>query len=309
MAESPQVEAGLAGATIHEDGSERAGGGAVLLSADPPEQAGAASTVAASDPDEEPSLALVGRPTWSFAVSRGVEQASAPPASSLPPAPPASSLPPAPLAPPAPWHPATGPAGARAIPVPSLGPAGRTRHPAAVAALAVLTLGLHSIAWHHRINREMSEFDARLEVSAGRSTLGAAVAWLMGLACTLAGTALILAHLARVGPPLAPATTGLVVAHATVPWAYLMLAGLLAVPYLTLLLAPSLGALLMTLERVRVVEERVGIRADRQLRPMRHACRLLVPVAGGIWHLAALQHRLNRVWRLSDTLAPGPTSR
>jgi uncharacterized iron-regulated membrane protein len=90
-----------------------------------------------------------------------------------------------------------------------------------------------------------------------------------------------------------------------------MLGGLLAVPYLTLLLPFSVVALVMTLERARLVQERVGVRPDRQLRPVARACLLLLPVVGGLLYVASLQASLNRVWQAAPSLAPpaGPRQR
>jgi hypothetical protein len=180
-----------------------------------------------------------------------------------------------------------------------------------VAVLSVITLGAYSVSWHARVNREMSDFDARLEVHPGASSFGVALAWLAGLLCTLAGAVIIVAHALRVGPALARLATGPSVLGVSVPWHDLMLGGLLAVPYLTLLLPFSIVALVMTLERARLVQERVGVRADRQLRPVARACLLLLPVVGGLWYVASLQASLNRVWQAAPSLAPpaGPRQR
>jgi hypothetical protein len=73
------------------------------------------------------------------------------------------------------------------------------------------------------------------------------------------------------------------------------------VPYLTLLLPISLIAVVMTLERLRCVEEHVGTTTDRQVRPVGATLLLAVPVVGGLVLLAAEQARLNAVW---DAVAP-----
>ena len=180
-----------------------------------------------------------------------------------------------------------------------------------MAVLSVITLGAYSVSWHARVNREMSDFDARLEVRPGASAFGVALAWLAGLLCTLAGAAIIVAHALRVGPALALLASGPAIRGVTVPWHDLMLGGLVAVPYLTLLLPFSVVALVMTLERARLVQERVGVRADRQLRPVARACLLLLPVVGGLWYVASFQSRLNRIWQTTPSLAPpaGPRPR
>ncbi len=327
MAKAHVVEAGLAASTVSQDRDEPASELAVLSPetdldvpsepaqtappaepasdhSDPPTAAGAE---AGNPPDEpgaaEESLTFVGVPAWSFAISEVAEQPIPAGPPETPPSLPALPATPEP-APPAPssrWaaQPAAPQLGSNGLPVPSLGPVGRRRHPAAVALLSAVTLGIYSIAWHARVNREMSEFDARLEVSPGASALGAAIAWLVGIASSLAGAALLLGHLLRIGPSLMLAVDGVTVMGRFVRWDYLMLGGILLVPYLALLLPFSVIAVVMTLERVRVVQERVGIRSDRQLHPVRHACLLLVPIAGGLWHVAVVQSRLNQVWQRS----------
>lgn len=327
MAKAQVVEAGLAGSTVSQDGVEPAGELAVLTpetdlevpsqpaetsllaehasdQADPATAPAAEAASPAADPEAaEESVTFVGVPAWSFAMSEVAEQPIPAGAPETPPPPPALPETPA-LAPPAPlsrWagQPAAPQLGSNGLPVPSLGPVGRRRHPAAVALLSVVTLGIYSIGWHARINREMSEFDARLEVSPGASALGVATAWLVGLASSLAGAALLLGHLLRIGPSLMVAVDGVTVMGRFVRWDYLMLGGILVVPYLALVLPFSVIAVVMTLERVREIQERVGIRSDRQIRPVRHACLLLVPIAGGLWHVAVVQSRLNQVWQRS----------
>jgi hypothetical protein len=156
----------------------------------------------------------------------------------------------------------------------------------------------------------MSDFDARLEVRPGLSALGVAPAWAAGLLCTLVGVALVLAHVLRLGWRLPPFAAGPSALGVTIPWAYLMLFGLIAIPYLVLLLPTSAVALVMTLERTRLVQERVGLRPDRQLRPVRRASLLLLPVVGGLWHVAAVQSCLNRVWQATPPPPPpGPRRR
>jgi hypothetical protein len=320
MAEAEQVEAGLAGSAPSDDRAEPASVATLRAAPLPPETAAALEPPAASD--DEPSASVRGVPTWTFALP-SVAAPPAPPAPPMAPSPAAAAgskaaaFPPPPPPPPplttgAPG--ATRPAASPAVQLlsaPSLGPAGTRRHPLAVAVLSVITLGAYSVSWHARVNREMSDFDARLEVRPGASSFGVALAWLAGLLCTLAGAVIIVAHALRVGPALARLAAGPSVLGVSVPWHDLMLGGLLAVPYLTLLLPFSVVALVMTLERARLVQERVGVRPDRQLRPVARACLLLLPVVGGLLYVASLQASLNRVWQAAPSLAPpaGPRQR
>jgi len=324
MAEAEQVEAGLAGSAPSDDRVEQASVATLRAAPLPPEPAAAPEPPAApgaATSDHEPSASIRGVPTWTFALP----SVSAPPAPPAPPVTPspaaaagstAAAAPPPPLLSPpttggaAATRPAASPA-VQLLTVPSLGPVGTRRHPLAVAALSVITLGAYAVSWHARINREMSDFDARLEVRPGASAFGVALAWLAGLLCTLAGAAILVAHALRVGPVLARLASGPVILGVSVPWHDLMLGGLVAVPYLTLLLPFSVVALVMTLERARLVQERVGARPDRQLRPVGRACLLLLPVVGGLWYVASLQSCLNRVWQATPSLAPpaGPRQR
>jgi len=86
----------------------------------------------------------------------------------------------------------------------------------------------------------------------------------------------------------------------TVAQAYILLAGVLVIPYIELLLPISVVAITMTLERVRIVEDRVGRTTDLQLRPSRSVCWLLMPIIGGLVLQASVQRRLNRVWLLAN---------
>ncbi len=83
--------------------------------------------------------------------------------------------------------------------------------------------------------------------------------------------------------------------------AYALLAGLAAVPYLTLLLPFSAVAVVMTLERLRSVEEHVGATTDRQVRPVGTSLFLSIPVVGGLMLLAIEQRRLNAIWQAVST--------
>ncbi|HXZ99673.1 MAG TPA: DUF4234 domain-containing protein [Candidatus Binatia bacterium] len=246
----------------------------------------------------EPALAAVAPPPEVFppppppALEDGVAAPPAPPPIAMP----AGRFQPPPAAPLM-----TAPLTAGQLAVPSLGPSGKRRHPAAVVLLSMLTLGVYAIFWHGRINREMSHFDARLEVRPGASSLAVAIAWLAGLLCSLAGGAVIVGHALKVGPTVLSVDAGWTVFGHAVAFCYLMLGGIAAIPYVVLFFPLSLVALVMTAERARMVQERIGIRPDRQLRPARHACLLLVPVIGGLWHLAVLQSRLNQVWQRTSS--------
>lgn len=182
--------------------------------------------------------------------------------------------------------------------VPSLGPEGKRRAPAAVVALSVLTLGIYALVWHHRVNVEVANFDTRMYLRAGRSTLALSVGWGIGLLVSAAGGALIVASQMHVTLPYEPPLS--------IIERYLLLGGLLVVPYLVLALPFCLIAVLMTLERVRVVEDRVGRPTDVQLRPVSAVWWLALPVAGGLVLIAIVQRRLNTVWEL---VAPAPAAR
>jgi hypothetical protein len=194
------------------------------------------------------------------------------------------------------------------IPVPSVGPPGRRRHPFTVLLASALTLGVSSIVWHARVNREISEFDARVEVAPRRSALAVALAWLAGLACSMAGAALLVGHQLHLGPTLAPAVSGFTVAGHTVLWDWLMLGGIVVIPYVILLVPISAIAVVMTLERLRIAEERAGLPAEHRVRPVRQASLLLLPIFGGLVHVAVFQSRLNQIWqRAFPAGAPGPS--
>lgn len=176
------------------------------------------------------------------------------------------------------------------------GPVGRPRSAVLVPLLAAVSLGVYALVWHQRINRELEEFDPKLQVRPVRSTLAATVPWLVGLLITLAGAALVVT--ARLSIHL-PFDT-----HVTSAQAYYLLAGLAAVPYLTLILPFSLVAVVMTIERLRCVEEHVGITTDRQVRPVSTALLLAIPVIGGLVLLGVEQERINAIWS-----AVAPTER
>lgn len=194
----------------------------------------------------------------------------------------------APSHPTAPWLPAA-PAGLAApVMVTPFGPPGKRRSPAMVVLLSVVSLGFYALWWHHRVNREMSEFDSRMSVDAGRSTWAVAVPLIIGWLIAAGAGARYL--LALGGTPTADlpisATQSLLLAFAP-----------LVVPYLELLLPFSAAAVLMTHERARIVEDRIDIPADRQLRPTDALAWLSVPVVGGLVGMARMQRHLNEVWR------------
>lgn len=179
---------------------------------------------------------------------------------------------------------------------PSLGPMGKQRSTLAVVALSIVTLGVYSLVWHNRVNREIGYFDTRMHVIPGRSTLAVTIPWVLGWLVSLAGAVRIVLAVLNVTLPFDP--------HFSVLQAYGLLAGVLVIPYLELLLSFSAMALLMTLERVRIVEDRIGRTTDVQLRPVRAICWLLVPIAGGLVLMAMVQRRLNRVWQDDKAVSP-----
>jgi hypothetical protein len=218
------------------------------------------------------------RPQWSFP---GVaEEPSTPPA-----------LAPDENQPVLPFAAAAAPAPPR--PTPTFGPVGRSRSTLLVPVLSVLTLGVYALAWHHDVNRELEEFDPKLHSRPRRSTVAVMVPWLAGMLVTLAGAALIIT--ARLGTHL-PFNI-----HVANWQADSLLAGLAAVPYLTLLLPFSAVAVVMTLERLRSVEEHVGATTDRQVRPVGTSLFLAIPVVGGLMLLAIEQRRLNAIWQAVTT--------
>ncbi len=173
-------------------------------------------------------------------------------------------------------------------PQPLFGPVGRGRSPLFVALLSALTLGVYALVWHHRINRELEEFDPKVHARPMRSAVAVAVPWVIGLLTTVAGAALIVGERLSVHLPLD--------SHVTTSQSFFLAAGLVAVPYLTLLVPFSLVAVVMTLERLRCVEEHVGTTTDRQVRAVGSAMLLAVPLIGGLVLLGVAQRRLNAVW-------------
>jgi hypothetical protein len=177
--------------------------------------------------------------------------------------------------------------------VPSLGLAGRRRSPAAVIFLSVITLGVYALMWYEHINTEMGDFDTRMHVRPAKSTIPVMLVWLFGVLVSIAGALRIVFAVLNIALPIDPGFT--------VAQAYFLLGGIVVIPYLMLLIPFSLIAITMTLERVRILEDRVGRTTDVQLRPARAVCWLVVPVIGGLILQAKVQRRLNRVWELAHT--------
>jgi hypothetical protein len=167
------------------------------------------------------------------------------------------------------------------------GPVGKRRSPLVVVLLSVLTLGIYALVWHRRVNREIVDFDPRLSVHLGRTTWAVAIPWLLGWLVAAAAAARILAVVVAgrhvdVGIPESLTQYGVLAP--------------LAIPYLVLVLPFAAVAVVMTAERIRVLEDRVDILGSEQLRPAAMLAWLLLPVVGGLVLLAQLQGRLNRVW-------------
>jgi hypothetical protein len=170
-----------------------------------------------------------------------------------------------------------------------LGPVGKRRSPLLVALLSACSLGVYALAWHARVNTEMGNFDTRMHVRPRRSTFAVAVPWIVGVLISIAGAARIVLDQLSIRLPFDP--------HFSVTQGYFLLGGILAIPYLELVLVLSAVALALTVERVRVIEDRVGMTTESQARPARMIAWLVVPVIGGLAVPYALQRRLNTVWQ------------
>lgn len=181
---------------------------------------------------------------------------------------------------------------------PSLGPEGKRRSPLAVALMSVFTLGFYGLIWHHRANVEVADFDTRMYVRSGRATLAVGLSWLAGLLVSVAGAVLIITAQMHVTLAYEPPLTNIE--------RYLLLGGLVVVPYLLLVVPFSLIGMVMTLERVRIAEDRVSRPTDAQLKPAAAVWWLALPIAGGLILQALVQRRLNRIW---DAVAPRPAAR
>ena len=170
----------------------------------------------------------------------------------------------------------------------SLGPVGRRRSTALAFTLAVLTLGLYPVAWMGRANRDMAQFDPRMVVRPGRSAAAVALAAVLPLLAAAASGARVIADHAGSAPnlPLSAQVTRWFVAAPALA------------PLLAVLLPLSLVALTMTLERVRVVEDRAGVDPELQLSPSHAVWWTAIPVVGLAVFVARAQGRLNRVWEL-----------
>lgn len=168
----------------------------------------------------------------------------------------------------------------------SLGPVGRRRNVALLTVLSVLTLGLAAVAWFRRAGREMREFDTRMTLRPGRTAAAVAIPVVTALVLAAAAGARVIAD--HMGHPV-----DLPVGHEITRW---LVVGPAVVPWLCLLLPVSAVAVAMTMERVRVVEDRAGIVPDLQCRPAASMAWLLVPVVGLVVIVAHTQARLNRVW-------------
>jgi hypothetical protein len=173
---------------------------------------------------------------------------------------------------------------------PSFGPPGRTRSAAAMIAFSVLTLGIYALVWHRRINQEMVDFDPRVHTHPSRSAWAVVLPWMAGLLATAAAGARILLDqlgfaVGRLPLTAAQARPGL--------------AAMVAVPYLVLLIPFSVVALVLTAERVRLVEEHAGVTTDEQIRPASLPAWLLFPLIGGFVVMGRQQRALNRIWDLA----------
>jgi uncharacterized protein DUF4234 len=186
----------------------------------------------------------------------------------------------------APWLPA--PVPGQAAPTTSFGPPGKRRPPAMVVLLSVLTLGFYALWWHHRVNREMAEFDPRMSVDAGRSTWAVAIPLIIGWMVAAAAGARYLLALGGIPTADLPISAEQSLFLALSPF---------VVPYLELLLPFSAAAVVMTHERARTVEDRVDTPTGQQLRPVSSLGWLTVPVIGGLVGMARMQQHLNGVWR------------
>ena len=93
----------------------------------------------------------------------------------------------------------------KALPkVTSFGPAGKRRSTVAIVVLSIVTLGVYSLVWHHRINREVGNFDTRMHVIPGRSTVAVTIPWAIGWLVSIAGAVRIVLAVANVTLPFDP---------------------------------------------------------------------------------------------------------
>lgn len=69
---------------------------------------------------------------------------------------------------------------------------GKTRDPWGVWLLAVVTLGVYGLWWYYTVNRELRDYDTRIEVQPGLSVCAISVAWfafLLGAVTSIISTA------------------------------------------------------------------------------------------------------------------------
>lgn len=171
----------------------------------------------------------------------------------------------------------------------ALGPVGRRRSIALGVGVGVLTLGFGSCLWIGRMTREMREFDPRMTVRSGRTVAALAFGYLVAFLVSGLEVARVVAdHLGHpVDLPLSPA--------ATRPF----VVAILLAPALVALLPVGAVALVMSAERLRVVEDRAGLAPHLQQRPVAILRWAWLPLVGTVAVAAALQSRLNSVWRIA----------
>jgi hypothetical protein len=268
--EPPGTFSGTMPHSPDRDGSDEAPNGAHAEGPAAPSPPPAAHRPAAedrADPTRDTPFA-----SWSLSIPLGSGSGALPPAGQGVPTP---TPPPAPLL----------------MSIPAFGQVGRRRSRAVMVLLWVVTLGIYGLVWHDRVNREMSEFDPRLPGRIRRCVWALAIPYVaLWTVCLVASALLVLGHGFGV-------TADLPVSYDAVGY---LAAAPLAIPYATLLLPFSAIAVVMTAERVRIVEDRLDIVPELQLRPTQVAWWLLVPVVGGLVLLVRQQSRLNRAWQLMN---------
>ncbi len=186
--------------------------------------------------------------------------------------------------------------------MPNFGPCGKHRRPWLAVLLSVFTLGIYSLYWYGRINSEMREFDPRMVVHPGRARAAILLPWLATwVAAAAAADRLLATHsIPGIAPVAALASAPYV--HMSALLAVAMLVSPLLLGYVILLVPFSVVGATMTLERIRIVEDRVGTPTDLQLSPSSSINRLLIPVFGGLSLITLQQRRLNAVWSTADEL-------
>ena len=176
-------------------------------------------------------------------------------------------------------------------PIPHFGPSGTRRNLFFAAFFSVVTLGIYGVVWLGRVTWEMRDFDPRMVVAPGKTRTAVAIPYIVSLLGVVAGAdRLIAPHLSHAIPYIPMAR------DAALALAFNMVAlgpALLLLPF-------ALIGLVLTAERVRIVEDRVGVTPEAQVRPTSHVWLLLIPAIGGMWYMLSLQSRLNRVWATAD---------